>query len=205
MFFWNCMKIVLLAFFHTFDVENCKISIFGVGKCKISIFGLWRSTRVVFQLHLSVTLPFQAFLLVLIGFLYKTAQILLEKPFKNHRKKGAVFERFFKQDLSGLSGFSKKNHPNHPNRSNRSNLAGKPLKPPIYWAVFERDLDLGPTLCWQALSSKLQIEGKHRVVNFQGNSIENEQEKHGLITRALQYARWAFASYSLTPTLEFLE
>ena len=38
----------------------------------------------------------------------KTAQILLEKPFKNHRKKWAVFERFFKQDLSGLSGFSKK-------------------------------------------------------------------------------------------------
>ena len=73
------------------DVGNCKISIFGVGKCKISI---WRSTQVVFQLHNSVTLPFQAFLLVLIGFFIrplknrlKIAQILLEKPFKNHRKK----------------------------------------------------------------------------------------------------------------------
>ena len=44
-FFKNCMKIVWLAFFHTFDVGNCMISIFGVGKCKISIFGLWRSTR----------------------------------------------------------------------------------------------------------------------------------------------------------------
>ena len=31
----NCMKIVCLAFFHTFDVGNCMIS----------IFGLWRSTR----------------------------------------------------------------------------------------------------------------------------------------------------------------
>ena len=64
----------------------------------------------------------------------KTAQ----KPLKNHRKKWAVFERFFKQDLSGLSGFSKKNRPNRPNRSN---FAGKPLKPLKFWAVFERDLD----------------------------------------------------------------
>ena len=62
----------------------------------------------------------------------KTAQILLEKPFKNHRKKWAVFERFFKQDLSGLSGFSKKTAQTAQtaqiaqilleNRSNRSNL-----------------------------------------------------------------------------------
>ena len=47
---------------------------------------------------------------------------------------------FFKQELSGLSVFSKKKRPN---RSNRSDLAGKPLKPPISWAVFERDLDPG--------------------------------------------------------------
>ena len=124
MVFWNCMKIVWLAFFHTFDVGNCKISIFGVGKCKISI---WR-TMVVFQLHISVTLPFQAFLLVLISFLYETAQKplknLLEKPFKNHRKIWAVWAVFPKK-----------------NRPNRSNLAGKPLKPPISWAVFEWDLD----------------------------------------------------------------
>ena len=57
---------------------------------------------------------------------------MLEKPFKNHRMKLAVF----KQDLSGLSGFSI-------NRPNRSNLAGKPLKPLISWAIFERDLDPG--------------------------------------------------------------
>ena len=44
----------------------------------------------------------------------KTAQIMLEKPFKNHRKKWAVFERFFKQDMSGLSGFSKKKPPKPP-------------------------------------------------------------------------------------------
>ena len=88
--------------------------------------------------------------MVLIGFLYrnakkplKNAQILLEEPFKNHRKKWAIFERFFKQDLSDLSGFSKKNRPDRSNRSNRSNLAGKPLKPLISWAVFERALDPG--------------------------------------------------------------
>ena len=59
----------------------------------------------------------------------KTAQILLEKPFKNHRKKWAVFGRFFKQDLSGLSSFSKKTAQTAQtaqilleNRSNRSNL-----------------------------------------------------------------------------------
>ena len=59
----------------------------------------------------------------------KTAQILLEKPFKNHRKKWAVFERFFKQNLSGLSGFSKKTAQTAQiaqilleNRSNRSNF-----------------------------------------------------------------------------------
>ena len=47
------------------------ISFFGMGKCKISFFGLLSQPE--------VTLPFQAFLLVLIGFLYKTAQ----KPLKN--------------------------------------------------------------------------------------------------------------------------
>ena len=59
----------------------------------------------------------------------KTAQNLLEKPFKNHRKKWAVFERFFKQYLSSLSGFSKINAQTAQtaqilleNRSNRSNL-----------------------------------------------------------------------------------
>ena len=35
--FFNWMKFVWLAFFHTFDVWNCKIS----------IFGSWRSTRIV--------------------------------------------------------------------------------------------------------------------------------------------------------------
>ena len=39
---------------------------------------------------------------------------MLEKPFKNHRKKWAVFERFYKQDLSGLSGFFKKKTPKPP-------------------------------------------------------------------------------------------
>ena len=72
----------------------------------------------------------------------QTAQILLEKPFKNHRKKWAVFERFSKQDLSGWAVFPK----NRLNRPNRSNLAGKPLKPLKSWAVFERDLDPGSSL-----------------------------------------------------------
>ena len=57
---------------------------------------------------------------------HKNRSNLLEKPFKNHRKKWAVFERFFKQDLSGLSGFSKKTAQTAQilleNRSNRSNL-----------------------------------------------------------------------------------
>ena len=58
----------------------------------------------------------------------KTTHILLEKPFKNHRKKWAVFERCFKEDLSGVL------------RKiwaveNRSNLAEKPLKPLISWVV----------------------------------------------------------------------
>ena len=73
----------------------------------MSNFGSWTLTRG----HIT----FPGLLLVLIGFLYKTAQnrlktaqMLLEKPFKNHRKKLAVFERFCKQDLSGLSGFSEK-------------------------------------------------------------------------------------------------
>ena len=147
MVFWNYMKIVWLAFFHTFDVGNCMIRIFGVGKSKISIFGLWRSTQVVFQLHFSVTLPFQAFLLVLISFLYKTAQ----KPLKNRpnlawnrSKTTARNERFLSGFLSKIwavwAVFPKKNRPN---RSNRSNLAGKPLKPLISWAVFERDLNPG--------------------------------------------------------------
>ena len=35
MIFWNCMKIVWQAVFHTLDVWNCMVSIFGV----------WRSTR----------------------------------------------------------------------------------------------------------------------------------------------------------------
>ena len=97
---------------------NFKISIFGVGKCKISNFGLWRSTRVVFQLHLSVTLPFQAFLLVLIGFLYKTAQNPLKnrsnlalKPFKNHRKKWAVFEWFLSKIWAVWAVFFSKKTP----------------------------------------------------------------------------------------------
>ena len=124
MVFWNCMKIVWLAFFHTFDVGNCKTSIFGVGKCKISIFGLWRSTRVVFQLHFNITLPFQAFLLVLIGFLYKTAQNRLKRLkscLRNRSKITARNERFLGGFLSKIwevwAVFPK-------NRQNRS----KPLK-----------------------------------------------------------------------------
>ena len=75
-----------------------------MGKCKISIFCLWRSTREVFQLHLSVTLPFQAFLLILIGFLYKTAQKPLKSCLRYRSKITARNERF-------LSGFSKKKLP----------------------------------------------------------------------------------------------
>ena len=89
-------------------------------------------------------ITFPGLLMVLIGFFMrqlknrlKTARILLEKPFHNHRKNWAVFERFFKQDLSGLSSFSKKNRPN------RTYLAAKPLNPLKSWAVFERDLDPG--------------------------------------------------------------
>ena len=89
-----------------------------------------------------VTLPFQAFLLVLIGFLYKTAQ----EPLKNRSNLAwetvqisplemSDFWAVFKQGLSGLSGFSKKKRPNRANRSNRSNLAEKPLKPLKSWAV----------------------------------------------------------------------
>ena len=63
------------------------ISCFGVGKFKISIFGLGMSTRG------HITFPG-----LFVGFnrfsrirplknRSKTAQILLEKPFKNHRKK----------------------------------------------------------------------------------------------------------------------
>ena len=127
------MKVVWLAFFNIFDAGSCKISIFGVGKCKMSIFGLGRSTREVFQLHLSVTLPFQAFLLVLIGFLYKTAQKPLKYCLKNRSKITARNERF----LSGFLGKICAVWAVFPN------LAGKPLKPPISWAVFERDLDPG--------------------------------------------------------------
>ena len=78
----------------------------------------------------------------------KTAQILLENPFKNHRKKWAVFERFFSKIWAVWAVFPKKNRPNRSNRSNRSNLAGKPLKPLKSWAVFERDLDPGCLLPW---------------------------------------------------------
>ena len=45
--FWNCIKIVWLAFFQTFDAWNCMISIFGVWNCKISVFELLMSTRAV--------------------------------------------------------------------------------------------------------------------------------------------------------------
>ena len=34
----------------------------------------------------------------------QTAQILLKKPLKNRSFLAVIFERFFKQDLSGLSG-----------------------------------------------------------------------------------------------------
>ena len=72
----------------------------------------------------------------------KTAQILLEKPFKNLRKKWAVFERFLSKIWAVWAVFPK-NRLNPPNRSNLSNLAEKPLKPLISWTVFERDLDPG--------------------------------------------------------------
>ena len=66
--------------------------------------------------------------MVLIGFLYKTAQKPLEnrsnlawkivqKPPQEMSGFWAVFERFFKQDLSSLSGFSKKKRSNRSNRS----------------------------------------------------------------------------------------
>ena len=73
----------------------------------------------------------------------KTAQILLEKPFKNHRKKWAVSERFFKQDLSGLSGFSKKKPPKPPKPHEPLKSCWKTAQTAHSWAVFERDLDPG--------------------------------------------------------------
>ena len=66
----------------------------------------------------------------------KTAQILLEKPFKNHRKKWAVFERFLSKIWAVWAIFPK----NRPDRSNRSKLAGKPLKPLIQRELIQREL-----------------------------------------------------------------
>ena len=78
----------------------------------------------------------------------KTAQ----KPLKNRSNLAWKTVQKSPQEMSGFLSkiwavwavFPKKNRPNRPNRLNRSNFAGKPLKPLISWAVFERDLDPGP-------------------------------------------------------------
>ena len=69
------------------------ISFFGVGNIKqaFSVYGF----------QPGVTLAFQAFLLVLIGFLYKTAQKPLKSCLKNRSKITARNERY-------LSGFLNK-------------------------------------------------------------------------------------------------
>ena len=97
MVFWNCMKIVWLAFFHTFDAGNCMISFFGVGKFKISIFDLWMSTRG----HITFPGLFVDFNRFSIKDRSKTAQKPLKSCLKNRSKITARNERF-------LSGFLSK-------------------------------------------------------------------------------------------------
>ena len=100
------------------------------------------SCRKYFNCFLGSYCPFQAFWWLYSLFLLnrlKAAQILLEKPFKNGRKKISAFERLFKARFERLERFFQKNRPNRSNPEqflSGISTRAMPMKPSAFQKKF---------------------------------------------------------------------